>query len=175
VATSNAAKLSKSSSGDSSVHENRLSNSSPSDDQDPVFEPDKFSLMGIAFATATKLTSSIGVACAGPDVGTCAATDFQYHTNKVLNPIPLTRSRHLRRSGRRGRVFGSQRSHRWRVFASRDSGCRRVLAGLISGVGCSPTSVLTSSVGSPSFPGHRSRRLLHHLPSIETSQRINIY
>jgi hypothetical protein len=39
--------------------------------------------MGIAFVAATKLIStSEGVACAGLDVGTCAATDLQYHKNK---------------------------------------------------------------------------------------------
>jgi hypothetical protein len=86
AATSNAAKKSKSSSEDSSVHENELPNSPSSDDQDSVSEPDKFALTGTAFTAETKLISSVGVACADPDVGTCATTDFQYHKNKALKP-----------------------------------------------------------------------------------------
>jgi hypothetical protein len=100
----------------------------PSDDQDPFSESDKFSLTGIAFAAATKLLSSVGVVCAGPDIGSCAATNFQYHKNKVLNPTPLTRSRHLRRSSRRCRVFISRRSCHWSVFTSRRGSRHRVLA-----------------------------------------------
>jgi hypothetical protein len=121
-------KIIQSSSEDSSVHENGLPNSPPSDDQDTVSELDKFSLTGTAFAATTKLISSVRVVYAGPDVGTYRATDFQYHKNKVLNPTPLTRPRHLRRSSRRCRVFVSRRSCRWSVFASRHSGRRRVPA-----------------------------------------------
>jgi hypothetical protein len=40
--------------------------------------------MGIAFAAATKLVStSVGVVCAGLDIGICAATDFQYHKRNL--------------------------------------------------------------------------------------------
>jgi hypothetical protein len=54
-----------------------------SDDHNSVSEPAAFPLMGIAFTAATKLVStSMGVACAGPDVGTCAAIDLQYHKKK---------------------------------------------------------------------------------------------
>jgi hypothetical protein len=40
-------------------------------------------------AAATKSISSAAIACAGPYVETCAATEFQYHRNKILQPIAL--------------------------------------------------------------------------------------
>jgi hypothetical protein len=69
------------------------------------------SLAGTTFAAAKKLVPSVGVACVSPDIGTCATTDFQYLKNKTLHPTPLTLSHHLRRAGRRYRVFGSRRGH----------------------------------------------------------------
>jgi hypothetical protein len=38
----------------------------------------------------TKSVLSVAVACAGPNVGTCAATEVQYHTNKSLHLKSLT-------------------------------------------------------------------------------------
>jgi hypothetical protein len=47
--------------------------------------------------------------------------------------------------------------------------------GPVSGAGWSPTSVLASPPGSPSFLGLQSHRLLHHYPSTEIAQHTNIY
>jgi hypothetical protein len=57
---------------------------------DSVSEPsDTFPLKGVAFAAAKILVStSAGVACAGPDVGTYAATDLQYHKKKPKTQQP---------------------------------------------------------------------------------------
>jgi hypothetical protein len=42
--------------------------------------------------------ASSGFACVGPDTGTYAATDLQYHTKRTLSVYPLLHSLNLRRS-----------------------------------------------------------------------------
>jgi hypothetical protein len=108
-------------------------------------------------AAATKLVSSVGVACAGPDVGTCAATDFQYHKNKALhntpNSIPPpTKGRStlqgLRQWSRLHRSVFTRRSRRGchrSVLIRRCGGCHSVLVDTSRCRRCCPIPALASS------------------------------